>query len=116
LIFFKPEVVTEITDEQGRIVWDGVEPGHYRSTTFYQYKSVLKHAGVLVPHSAVKKLDIDYFEEEGGCSLGGNGPGDLQVSVLPSRRGLRQRLPDGPDGEPFRKGKDRERDGPVCPR
>jgi hypothetical protein len=50
VIFFKPEAVHEITDDQGRLLWDKVRPGHYRSTTFLQYKSALKHAGVLAPN------------------------------------------------------------------
>jgi hypothetical protein len=32
-------------------VWQRIAPQHYRSTTFFQYKSILKHAGVLAPHT-----------------------------------------------------------------
>ena len=51
VIFFKPEAVPQVTDDRDQIAWDTVLPEHYRSTTFYQYKSVLKHAGVLAPHA-----------------------------------------------------------------
>jgi hypothetical protein len=45
-----PEVVAAITDHRGRLRWDAVQPRHYRSTTFFQYKSILRHAGVIAPH------------------------------------------------------------------
>jgi hypothetical protein len=51
VVFFKPEAGHAITDDRGRILWEKVRPEHYRSTTFFQYKSVLKHAGVLAPHA-----------------------------------------------------------------
>jgi len=46
-LFFHPERVEEITTSQGRIRWSDVEGIHFRSTTFYQAKSILKHAGIL---------------------------------------------------------------------
>lgn len=49
--FFTPEAVAEITDAQGVIIWSRVQPHHFRSTTFFQYKSVLKHAGLLTAHA-----------------------------------------------------------------
>jgi hypothetical protein len=49
-IFFQPDAIATITDDQGHLVWRRIEPRHYRSTTFFQYKSILKHAGVLAPH------------------------------------------------------------------
>jgi hypothetical protein len=63
-IFFKPEAVPEITDDLGRIVWDRVQPAHYRSTTFFQYKSVLKHAGVLAPYALGGASARDYSPED----------------------------------------------------
>jgi hypothetical protein len=60
VIFFNPEMVPEITDDQGRLVWERIRPEHYRSTTFYQYKSVLKHAGVLAPHALGSASVRDY--------------------------------------------------------
>ena len=71
VIFFKPEAVPEITGDQGRVVWARVQPEHYRSTTFFQYKSVLKHAGVLAPHAL------------GGSSASGYSPENDVWELLP---------------------------------
>jgi hypothetical protein len=60
VIFFKPEAVAEITDNQGQLVWERIQPEHYRSTTFFQYKSVLKHAGVLASHALGGSSARDY--------------------------------------------------------
>lgn len=46
-LFFHPRRIEEITGDQGHIQWDEIEAHHYRSTTFYQMKSILKHAGIL---------------------------------------------------------------------
>ena len=50
-IFFLPEAAAIVSDDQGHLVWRRIEPQHFRSVTFFQYKSVLKHAGILVPHA-----------------------------------------------------------------
>jgi hypothetical protein len=47
VLFFVPERIESITDERGRIQWRQVEGHHFRSRTFYQYKRILKHAGVI---------------------------------------------------------------------
>lgn len=49
-VFFNPERVPDITDQRGRLTWSQMPPSHYRSTTFQQYKSILKHAGFIKPH------------------------------------------------------------------
>ncbi len=49
-IFFTPELISEITDSRGQVLWSQVQPRHFRSNTFFQYKSILKHAGILAPH------------------------------------------------------------------
>jgi hypothetical protein len=49
-VFFNPERVPDITDQRGRLTWSQMSPSHYRSTTFQQYKSILKHAGFIKPH------------------------------------------------------------------
>jgi hypothetical protein len=48
-VFFQPDAVSAITGDDGQILWHKVQPGHFRSTTFLQYKSVLKHAGIVAP-------------------------------------------------------------------
>lgn len=62
-VFFHPEAVATITGEDGQILWHKVEARHFRSTTFMQYKSVLKHAGIIAPHvlggSSSKTYDPD---------------------------------------------------------
>ena len=47
VFFLKPESVEKLMDNKGRINWNLAEPQDYRSTTFYQYKSILKHAGII---------------------------------------------------------------------
>jgi hypothetical protein len=49
--FFHPDAVSAITGDDGQILWHKVETRHFRSTTFLQYKSVLKHAGIIAPHA-----------------------------------------------------------------
>lgn len=49
-VFFQPDAVSAITSDDGQILWHKVQPKHFRSTTFLQYKSVLKHAGIVAPH------------------------------------------------------------------
>ncbi len=48
-IFFNPETIDTIMDSRGAIDWELVKPQRYRSTTFLQYKSFLKHAGLIAP-------------------------------------------------------------------
>jgi hypothetical protein len=64
VIFFKPEAVPAITDDQGRLVWERILPEHYRPTTFYQYKSVPKHAGVLAPRALGGASAKDYRPDD----------------------------------------------------
>jgi hypothetical protein len=47
IFFLKPESAARLSDRHGRIPWESVNADDYRSTTFYQYKSILKHAGIL---------------------------------------------------------------------
>lgn len=47
IFFLKPESAAALTDDQGRVAWQQARSVDYRSTTFYQYKSILKHAGIL---------------------------------------------------------------------
>jgi hypothetical protein len=47
IFFLKPEAMTLLADDRGRIRWELTKGEHYRSRTFYQYKSILKHAGIL---------------------------------------------------------------------
>jgi hypothetical protein len=62
-IFFKPESISDIVDDQGRLMWYRIQPQHFRSTTFMQYKSILKHAGFIKPHrlggASAKDYDPD---------------------------------------------------------
>lgn len=47
IFFFNPETIEQITNEKGKLLWEQLQGHHYRSTMFYQYKSILKHAGVI---------------------------------------------------------------------
>lgn len=62
-IFFNPETITAITDRRGTFDWEIVGPQHYRSTTFMQYKSMLKHAGLIAPHQLGGSATKNYNPE-----------------------------------------------------
>lgn len=47
VLFLKPEAAVLLTDSKGKVDWKSAKGEYYRSTTFYQYKSILKHAGIL---------------------------------------------------------------------
>jgi hypothetical protein len=49
IFFLKPEAASVLSDDKGKIDWKSAKGEHYRSSTFYQYKSILKHAGILKP-------------------------------------------------------------------
>ncbi len=51
IFFLLPEAVAELQDNRGRIQWEKAEEKHYRSRSYYQFKSILKHAGILKPTS-----------------------------------------------------------------
>jgi hypothetical protein len=51
IFFVKPESLPLRSDGDGQVDWQAMEPQDYRSTTFFQYKSVLKHAGLIAPTS-----------------------------------------------------------------
>ncbi len=74
-VFFTPELVAEITDTSGAVDWTRVEPRHFRSTTFYQYKSLLKHAGIIASHPL------------GGASTRGYDPNADLWALQPSKTG-----------------------------
>lgn len=47
---FLPEALADILDRHGRVSWSRVTPAHFRTTIRYQYKSLMRQAGLLVPH------------------------------------------------------------------
>jgi hypothetical protein len=49
-VFFFPKRISEITDDQGFIIWRNVQPHDYRTTIYMQYKKILIHAGLLKDH------------------------------------------------------------------
>lgn len=52
ILFLKPESVPRYQRPDGKGVdWSTVQPSDFRSTTFFQYKSILRHAGILAPHA-----------------------------------------------------------------
>ena len=52
IFFLNPVAAARlIGDNQGRIPWERTVGEDYRSTTFYQYKRILQHAGLLAPNS-----------------------------------------------------------------
>jgi hypothetical protein len=63
IFFLKPESAVNWLAPDGSIPWAEVDDTDFRSTTFFQYKSVLKHAGILAPHAlgaaTVRTYDAD---------------------------------------------------------
>ena len=51
VFFFQPKALNTILDTSGQIHWAEVRPEHYRSRMFFQFKSILKHAGIIAPHA-----------------------------------------------------------------
>jgi hypothetical protein len=49
VVFLKPEAAVALADGRGRVRWRDARPADYRTTTYLQHKSVLKHAGLLAP-------------------------------------------------------------------
>jgi hypothetical protein len=49
IFFLNPASAARLADDRGRIPWERVEGEDFRSTTFLQYKSILKHSGLLKP-------------------------------------------------------------------
>lgn len=47
IFFLKPSSAVTLTDKTGRVHWEQAQGSDYRSTMFYQYKSILKHSGIL---------------------------------------------------------------------
>jgi hypothetical protein len=49
MLFLTPASAVKLADDRGRIRWEEAVGEDYRSTTFLQYKSILKHSGLLRP-------------------------------------------------------------------
>lgn len=47
IFFLKPEAAANWVRDNGTVDWPSVPGEDYRSTTFFQYKSILKHAGLI---------------------------------------------------------------------
>lgn len=63
IFFLRPESVDGLLAPDGSIPWPEVSDADFRSTTFFQYKSVLKHAGILAAtrlgSASAKRYDAD---------------------------------------------------------
>lgn len=67
--FLQPESLPQLMDNKGRINWNESKGEHYRSRTFYQYKSILKHAGILSPGRLGGDSAIGYQPESDTWTL-----------------------------------------------
>jgi hypothetical protein len=72
IFFLKPESVAAYTDEKGRIAWLHLPGDAFRSTSFYQYKSILKHAGIVKPTSLGGSSSQTYDPQRDIWALTGN--------------------------------------------
>ena len=50
IFFLNPEATPLWASNDGRVAWAVVPAACFRSSTFFQYKSVLKHAGLIMPN------------------------------------------------------------------
>ncbi|PDV99275.1 hypothetical protein [Candidatus Chloroploca asiatica] len=50
LVFFFPGDVATLLDDQGFLVWRKIQPQHYRTSIYMQYKQIMTHAGMLHYH------------------------------------------------------------------
>ncbi|SEH04247.1 hypothetical protein [Candidatus Venteria ishoeyi] len=64
VFFFNPETVPLFSTEDGEIIWSKVDPAYYRSTTYLQYKSILKHAGILIATALGGSTSKNYMPEK----------------------------------------------------
>jgi hypothetical protein len=51
IFFLHPRSAVELADNHGRLDWSNAQGEHYRSTSFFQHKSILKHAGILAANT-----------------------------------------------------------------
>ncbi len=51
IFFLEPEAATKWVPRSGLVDWHSVSGDAFRSTTFFQYKSVLRHAGVITANA-----------------------------------------------------------------
>ena len=49
IFFLKPEASPRCVQRDSGVDWPNVAAEDFRSTTFFQYKSILKHSGLLAP-------------------------------------------------------------------
>jgi len=64
IFFLNPNSADKIIDDKGRIRWDIVTKDDYRSTNFYQFKSILRHAGILSDQSLGGPSTKDYKPDQ----------------------------------------------------
>lgn len=60
ILFLKPESLPAWVSRHGEVDWFSVQPSDFRSTTFFQYKSVLRHSGLIVAHALGSASARDY--------------------------------------------------------
>jgi hypothetical protein len=53
VVFFTPVGLAGAQDDRGRVDWSTAGPGVWRTTTGFQLKSVLRHAGILSAASSL---------------------------------------------------------------
>jgi hypothetical protein len=50
IALFLPEALATIIDTRSNVLWNRITPAHFRGPTRYQYKSIMRQAGLIVPH------------------------------------------------------------------
>jgi hypothetical protein len=61
--FFQPMAISTVTDGRGQVRWERVEPSHYCSTTYFQYKSIMRQGGLIAPHALGAASSAQYAPE-----------------------------------------------------
>lgn len=63
IIFFFPHNITDLVDDQGFLVWRNIQPQHYRTTIYMQYKQIMMHAGI-ISNRGVGATSSKYYQPE----------------------------------------------------
>ncbi len=64
VFFLKPDAHARHMDNRGRINWENVPFEDYRSTMYFQFKSILKHAGFIAPTALGGATSKGYNQEK----------------------------------------------------
>ncbi|MDF1667915.1 MAG: hypothetical protein P1V97_39625 [Planctomycetota bacterium] len=62
IFFLQPTATAKLSDRQGRINWSSAKGPDFRSSSFFQYKSILKHSGILSAETKLGKASSKRYD------------------------------------------------------